>query len=139
MQNYHTASSWIPLHQHRDGEESNLPNLMPCQDAQNRRQAAFFLGWQGVQNFLATPSISPTTLHSQHLTILEASSIRAGDVHFVESLTGWSRIKKSKQSMRQGVMASSDGGDHAADSGTLWKMKESTAADHRPIAPFIAI
>jgi len=71
--------------------------------------------------------------------MLEANSSCTGDVHFVESLTGWSRIKKSKQSMRQGVMASSDGGDHAADSGTLWKMKESTAADYRPIAPFIAI
>ena len=103
MQNYHTASSWIPLHQHRDGEESNLPNLMPCQDAQNRRQAAFFLGWKG-QNFLATPFISPTTLHRQPLTILEANNIRTVDVHFVESLTGWFRITKRKLSMMQGVI-----------------------------------
>ena len=63
----------------------------------------FFWAGKG-QNFLATPFISPTTLHRQPLTILEANNIRPVDVHFVESLTGWFRITKRKLSMMQGVM-----------------------------------
>jgi len=99
----------------------------------------FFWAAKG-QNFF-NHHASLALLHCLVSTSLfwRASSIRAGDVHFVDSLTRWSRITKSEHLMMQEVMASSDGGDHAADSGTLWKMKESTAADHRPIAPFIAI
>jgi len=99
----------------------------------------FFWAGKGFKIFWPLPPLA--LLHCLVSTSLcwRASSIRAGDVHFVDSLTRWSRITKSEHLMMQEVMTSSDGGDHAADSGTLWKMKESTAADHRPIAPFIAI
>ena len=42
----------------------------------------FFWAGKG-SNFLNTPSVSPTTLLSQHLTMLEANSICTGDVYLL--------------------------------------------------------
>ena len=51
----------------------NLLQQTPLQHAQNRRQATFLIWLAKGQNFLATPFISPTKLHSQHLTILDVT------------------------------------------------------------------